>query len=95
MDPRWKLLLDQPSAVFLFIHCYYCIRKLFRDHLALLNGSVMKILLESQLKQMLRDFGDDPYHLDAASVDYVLKERPLVACNYFNGTMRKYFSLQP
>ena len=33
---------------------------------------------------MLRDFGDDPYHLDAASVDYVLEERPLVACNYFN-----------
>ena len=44
---------------------------------------------------MLRGFGDDPYHLDTASVDYVLKERPLVACNYFNGTMRKYFSLQP
>ena len=30
---------------------------------------------------MFRGFGDDPYHLDEASVDYVQKERPLVACN--------------
>ena len=44
---------------------------------------------------MLRGFGDDPYPLDTASVDYFQKGRPLVACNYFNGTMRKYFSLQP